>query len=287
MDRLNFNHLYYFYVVAKEGSIKAASETLHVSQPTISDQIRLLEEHMDVKLFERRSRSLFLTTQGELAVQMAQKIFDMGNELTSRLRNKITTEKKTLDIGITHYMSAYFLYDTILPLFDQIEISINTRENQRHILLAELEKGNIDIMFTDTKEGISTNMSAHRVGTNKTYIVAHKKFRKLKKPFPDSLNDIPFFNYTNDSFLKYEIDLFFSKNGIAPQVIGEADDIDLLELVTKKGLAFTIVPEAAKKRFCLNNDVISLGEIEDLQTSVWAIVKRNYKGLGRSLLTKK
>lgn len=284
MNRLNFNHFYYFYIVAKEGSVKSASEKLHVSQPTISDQLKLIEEYFACKLFDRRNRSLFLTKEGTLALKYAEKIFDLGNEVTFRLRNKIELPKRSIDIGITHFMSQYFLYDRILPLFEQDEVSIKIHENERHLLLAELEEGNIDVMFTDSKESISSTMNSYRMGVNKTFAVAHKKYRKYKKGFPESLNMIPFFNYTKDSFLKYEIELFFSKNSLAPRVIGEADDIDLFQVVTDKGLAFTIVPEVAKNRLCQSKDVIVLGELEELQTSVWGIVKKNYKGLGYKLL---
>ncbi|MFZ8934370.1 MAG: LysR family transcriptional regulator [Bacteriovoracaceae bacterium] len=284
MDRLNFNHLFYFYIVSKEGSIKATSEKLHVSQPTISDQIKLLEEYLESKLFERRNRSMILTKEGRLALDYAEKVFDYANELTFRLRNKIKLPKKSMDIGITQFMSHYFLYDSITPLFNQSEISINIKENQRHLLLAELEEGNIDMVFTDTKDDLSNSMRAYRVGVNKTFAVAHKKFQKYKKGFPESLNNLPFFNYTNESFLKYEIDLFFTKNNLSPKIIGEADDVDFLEIVTSKGLAFTIVPEVAQKRFCQNNNVIILGELKELQTSVWGIIKNSYKGLGYKLL---
>jgi LysR family transcriptional activator of nhaA len=284
MERLNFNHLYYFYVVSKEGSIKDAAEKLHVSQPTISDQLKLLEEYFGCLLFERKNRSLFLTKEGKLALRYAEQIFELGNEITSRLRNKIQIPKRSLDIGITHFMSHYFLYDTILPLFKQDNVSINIKENQRHLQLAELEEGNLDIVFTDNKDSISSTMEAYRVGVNRTFAVAHKKFRKYKRDFPESLNQIPFFNYTNDSFLKFEIELFFSKNGLTPRIIGEADDIDLFQVVTERGLAFTIVPEVAKNRLCQNKDIIVLGELEELQTSVWGIIKKSYKGLGYQLL---
>lgn len=287
LDRLNFNHLYYFYVVSKEGSIKDAALKLHVSQPTISDQIKLLEEHFNCLLFERKNRALFLTKEGKMALTYAEKIFDLSNEVTSRLRNKIELPKRSLDIGITLFMSQYFLYDTIIPFFEQDEVSVKIKENKRHLLLAELEEGNVDMVFTDSKDGISSTMDAYRMGVNRTFAVAHKKYRKYKKNFPESLSEIPFFNYTNESFLKFEIELFFTKNALSPRVIGEADDIDLFQVVVEKGYGFTIVPEVAKNRLCMNKDVVVLGEIKDLQTSVWGIVKNSYKGLGYQLLKQK
>ena len=282
--RLNYNHFYYFYVVAKEGTVKGASEKLFLSQPTISDQLKALEEYFDCKLFDRKNRGLHLTKEGKLALKYAEKVFDLGNEITFRLKNKIELPKKSIDIGITHFMSHYFLYEKILPLFEQSEVSVKIHENERHLLLAELEEGNLDIVFTDTKDSLSSTMDSYRVGVNKTFAIAHKKFRKYKKDFPESLNALPFFNYTNDSFLKFEIELFFSKNGLSPRVIGEADDFDLFQVVTENGLAFTIVPEVAKNRMCQNKDIVVLGELDELQTSVWGIVKKSYKGLGYKLL---
>lgn len=287
MSRLNFNHLFYVYIVAREGSVKSASEKLYVSQPTISDQIRLLEEYFNCQLFERKNRGLHLTKEGQLAVKYAEEIFSLANEVTSRLRNKMEIPKRSVDIGITRLMSSYFLYDSITPLFDQQEVSVNIRENERHLLLADLEEGEIDVVFTDNKSSISPKLSAYRVGVNRTFAVGHKKFKKKMKSFPEGMNAIPFFNYTDQSFLKYEIELFFRQNGISPKIIGEADDIDLFQMVTEKGLAFTIVPEVAKNRLCLNKNVIVLGELEELQTSVWGVVRQNYRGLGYKLLKNK
>lgn len=284
MERMNFNHLFYFYIVAKEGSIKLAAERLHVSQPTISDQIKLLEEYLDNLLFERKNRSLCLTKAGELTLEYCEKIFELSKELTFRLKHNVKLPKKSIDIGITQLMSPYFLYERILPLFNQDEISIKIRENQRHLLLADLEEGEVDMVFTDTKDSIGPNMSAFRLGLNRTYVVAHKKYKKLKRKFPESLGQNPFFHYTSDSSLKFEIDLFFAKNNIGPKIIGEADDIEVLQMVTEHGIAFTIVPEVAKNRLCLNPDIVVLGEIEELQTSVWGVIRSDYKGIGYQLL---
>lgn len=286
MDTLNFKHLFYFYIIAKEGSIKAAAEVLHVSQPTISDQLKLLENYLDSQLFYRRNRCLILTPDGELALDYAERIFSNSNELTQVLKNKVETPKNSIDVGITHYMNQYFLYDILTPLFKQVELRINIYQNDRRYLLADLEKNKLDIIFTNTKDSLSKSMSAYQIGVNKTYVVAHKKYKALKRNYPFSLNDIPFFNYTKDSFLRYEIELFFVKNQITPKCIGEGDDIDLFELVTTGGFAFTILPEPAKKRLCKNPDIITLGEIKDLQTHVWGVVQNTYKGPGRQLLPK-
>ncbi len=285
MNRLNFNHFYYFYVVGKLGSIKEASSKLHVSQPTISDQLKLLEEYFDTKLFDRKSRSLILTPQGEVAMKYAQKIFNLEKELTVQLKEQVTIPKTSVDIGITHYMSHYFLHEMIFPLLGNENVAINMKEGERRYLLSDLDEGRVDILFTDTKEGIGDNFTAYRIGVNKTFVLAHKKFAQYKNDFPASLNEIPFFNYTEDSPLRHEIELFFMRNALNPRIIGEANDIDMLELVTKSGNAFTIVPEVSKKRLEVNEEIITLGEIKELQTEVYAVVRSNYRGEGLKIIT--
>lgn len=284
MNRLNFNHLYYFYIIAKTGSIKEASEKLFVTAATISDQLKLLEEFFNTQLFHRRNRSLILTKEGELALRYAEQIFDLGNDLTSSLRNKVFQPKLSLDIGMTHFMGHYFLYENLLSLFESSNSTLRITEGERSHLLLDLEEDKVDMVITDDKSALPSNMIAYRIGVNRTYCVAHKKFKKYQKNFPDSLSQLPFFNYTNESFLKHEIELFFMKNAISPKTIGEADDIDLLQAITAKGLAFTIVPEVAQKRFEASFDCVTLGEVKELQTYVWGVTKKNYQGIGLDIL---
>ncbi len=287
MDNLNFKHLFYFYIIAKEGSIKQAAEKLHVSQPTLSDQLKLLESFLNCKLFDRKNRGLSLTHEGTSTLEYAIRIFELSTEMTNALRHNFKLPKKSLDIGITHHMSQHFLYENLNPLFNQTEVSINVTENERSYLLADLEEGKIDMLFTDNKAGLLKTMDAHRIGVNKTFVLAHKKFKKFKKTFPESLSSIPFFNYTKNSFLKYEIELFFAKNKIQPITIGEGDDINLLQVVLNNARAFVVAPEVAKNQLCLNKDIISLGTINDLETSVWGVIKNDYTGIGYNLLRNK
>jgi LysR family transcriptional activator of nhaA len=279
-DRVNFSHLFYFYVTAMEGSIKATAEKLHVSQPTVSDQIKLLEEFFKCELFERRNRALFLTKEGELALEYAERLFDLSRELTRRLRHKERLPKTSIDIGLTPYMSQYFLYEKILPIFNLKDVQVNIVEGERHILLAELEEENIDLVFCVDNNGLAANTVCQKLGANRTYALAHKKYKKFKKDFPYSLEEVPYFGHSQSSFFRYDIDLFFSQNGIAPRLVGQGDDLDLFELVTAQGVAFTIVSEVGKNRICRNKSVMVLGELETLQASVWGIAKNDLNSSG-------
>lgn len=268
-----------------EGSIKGTAERLHVSQPTVSDQIRLLEDFFQCELFERRNRALFLTEEGRLALEYAQRLFDISREMTRRVRHKERLPKASLDIGLTPYMSQYFLYETILPIFEMKDVQVNIIEQERHILLAELEEENIDLVFMINNDGLNSNTFSQELGANRTYALAHNKFKKFKNGFPHSLSEVPYFGHSQSSFLKYDIDLFFGQNGIVPRLVGEGDDLDLFELVTAQGVAFTIVSEVGKNRICRNKSVMVLGELEALKTSVWGVAKNDPNAPGFKALS--
>tara|TARA_B100001248_G_scaffold262722_1_gene261568 strand:- start:9376 stop:10245 length:870 start_codon:yes stop_codon:yes gene_type:complete len=285
MDRINFNHLFYFYMVAKEGSIKSAAEKLHVSQPTISDQIRLLEDFLKSPLFERKARSLLLTREGKIAMDYAEDIFSLSNEMTSRLRNKIDLPKSSIDIGTAPYITQFFLGDLLSPIFQQDQIAIHLHESEQHILMSELETNELDIMISDKKEGITKSMQAFRISTCSSFIVTHKQNKKLAQNIPKSLNALSFINYSTPSTLKEEIAFYFSKHGLAPKLLGEFDSIDLFAHLCLKKRAFVIAPSPAKDALLKKSkDLICLGELEEIQSTLWLIMKKHYQGLGRKLL---
>lgn len=284
MERLNFNHFYYFYIVALEGSIKQAAEFIHVSQPTISDQIKLLEEFFDTKLFHRRNRSLVLTEKGKIAFDYAQSIFDQSIELTQLLKHNVRKPKTSIDIGMTPFMGHYFRPKQLDHLFKSPELLLQFHENRREILLADLENDNIDIVITDSKDGLTKKHKFFSLGKNKTFAVAHKKLGITKNSFPLNLSGKPFFHYTDQFGLKFEIDLFFSRHSIYPKTVGSSDNTELLNYVVNKGMAFAIVPEILKIQLCQNKSVRAVGEFQDLETTVFAVFKKDYEGPALSLL---
>lgn len=281
MDILNHKHLFYFFVVAKEGSVKEAAEKLHVSQPTVSDQIRLLEEYFGDKLFERKHRALVLTKTGELALDYAERIFSLSSELAGRIIQGVVPPKKAIDIGITPFMSNSFQYSLLLPLFREgMEIRVKTEK--RLVLLRELEEGGIDVLLTSSLDQIGVRHAFFQIGTSKTFVVGHKKLKKRGFSFPHDLNALPYFQATKEVSLRYEMDLYFSKNGIHPAVVGEGDEEDLVESVCNSGIAFVVASESLKERLCKKKEIVNFGEIKELQTKVYAVMDKSYEGPAKS-----
>src|ERR1043165_3868092 len=110
VEWLNYHHLLYFWVVAREGSIAAATKKLNLTQPTISAQLRLLEESLEEKLFEKQGRSLVLTEAGHVALRYADEIFALGRELRDTLRDRPTGKPVRVTIGVVNVLPKLIAY---------------------------------------------------------------------------------------------------------------------------------------------------------------------------------
>ena len=100
MEWLNYHHLLYFWTVAREGTIARASEELRLAQPTISGQIRALEDQFGEKLFQRSGRNLVLTEIGRVVYRYADDIFATGRELMDTLKDRPTGRPVRLQVGV-------------------------------------------------------------------------------------------------------------------------------------------------------------------------------------------
>ena len=110
MDWLNYHHLHYFWVIAREGSITKACNILNLSQPALSLQLRALEDTIGEKLFERAGRNLVLTDVGKLTYRYAEEIFTLGKELTNTLKGNQAEHRIRLVVGIAEVVPKMVAY---------------------------------------------------------------------------------------------------------------------------------------------------------------------------------
>ena len=150
MDWLNYHHLYYFWVVAHEGSIAAATRKLHLTQPTISAQLRQLEESLGEKLFEKSGRGLVLTEAGRIALRYADEIFALGRELRDTLRDRPTGKPVRVTIGVADVVPKLIAYRVLRRgVRDGTEIEMVCREASSEELLRLLAQHEVDLVLTD------------------------------------------------------------------------------------------------------------------------------------------
>lgn len=102
-----------FHVVARMSSFTRAAEHLHMTQPTVSQQIALLEQTLNVKLFERDTRNLRLTAAGQVLFEYAEKLLALGEETVNAVQVAAGHADQTLKLGVGHLLATYLLPDVL------------------------------------------------------------------------------------------------------------------------------------------------------------------------------
>ena len=171
LEWLNYHHLHYFWMVAREGSITAAADKLFLSQPTLSSQIQKLEKSMGVKLFERVGRGLVLTDTGQTVYRYADEIFSLGRELSEELKGRPTNDSIKLTVGVPDVVPKLIIYQLLNPALELTDrrVHIVCYEGKLQELLSELSLHRLDIVLADSPLApqlhATTRPLAHRAGT--------------------------------------------------------------------------------------------------------------------------
>ena len=151
MIPFNYHHLYYFYTIAKIGSISKASETLHVGQPALSSQLKQFENYLNLKLFEREGRRITLTESGRYVLSYATEIFDVGMELMDGLGDRSQKDRLKIQIGVSSFIpktAVTALLNFLLKIEPDVYISVH--EDKTELLTENLKTHLLDLVLTDT-----------------------------------------------------------------------------------------------------------------------------------------
>jgi len=160
MEWLNYHHLLYFYFVGREGSIAKASGELKISQHTISAQLRMLEESLGDKLFNRVGRRLELTENGRAIYSYAEEIFSLGRELMGVARGRAAERPLRLTVGVTDVLPKLIVYRLLQPVFGIKDIRLVCVEDKYDRLLADLAVHSLDLVLADTPASPSIKVKA-------------------------------------------------------------------------------------------------------------------------------
>lgn len=250
MIHLNFNHLYYFYTIAKSGSLKHAAINLGISQSTLSEQIKSLETHYRTKLFTREARNLSLNAAGRRLFARIDTFFSSAGSLESATQWAEDGAFKPVEIGITTTISKTFAFEILRPLFSDRELLIRITESTVDHLLVDFKHQAIDILVTHEKlsGGLIKRLRSVPLREPEMALVAGAKFKAVASDFPNRASGCPYFLFTNRTPLRWEIEKFFKANNITPALRGEIDDVELLKAAAIDGLGITALPTRTIKR---------------------------------------
>ncbi|EDM78556.1 Na+/H+ antiporter regulatory protein (NhaR) [Plesiocystis pacifica SIR-1] len=282
---VNYHHLLYFWMVAKEGSIAAAAKRLSVSQPTISTQLRTLEDNLGVSLFDRSGRRLALTQTGSVALRYAEDIFSLGREMVDVLHERLEGRPLRLVVGVTYVVPklvAYRLLQPALNLGDGLHVVCH--EDKFDQLLGRLARHELDLVISDAPIGPHVSVKAfnHPLGScGVTFFGAPPLARKYKRGFPESLDRAPFLLPMQGSMVRRELDRWFDDLDIHPEIVGQFDDSALLKVFGQSGVGVFAAPSAIEAEITSQYGVQVIGRSDSIQERFYAIsVERRLKHPG-------
>ncbi len=239
MRHLNYNHLLYFWTVAREGSIAKATQSLHLTPQTISGQLKLLEAAVGEPLFNRVGRGLSMTETGHLVYQYADEIFTLGAELSARVKTGRVIVPAVLAVGIVNSIPKLVAARILQPVLQsEIPTRLICSEGNLEGLLGDLAVHKLDLVLSDRSipAGLSVKAFSHSLGSSDIALFGRKgATRQYEKDFPASLHKAPMLLPNTDNPIRRALDDWFDQQGISPTLVAEFEDSALMKAFGEAG----------------------------------------------------
>jgi LysR family transcriptional activator of nhaA len=283
MEWLNYHHLQYFWVVARQGSIVRASEELRLAHPTISGQIHKLEEVLGEKLFTRRGRNLALTEAGRVAFRYADEIFSLGREFTDTLKGRATGRPLRLVVGVADVLPASLVRRFLEPAFrlDQPVRVICRADKSVDEFVAELALHRVDVVLADgpAGSGVPVRAFSHPLGECGTsFFAAPKLASSMKRKFPHCLDGVPFLLPGAPSTVRRSLEQWLMSQDIHPTIVAEFDDSALAKSFGVEGMGVFAAPTVIESEILQGSRVRVIGRSEGVCQQFYALsVERKIK----------
>jgi LysR family transcriptional activator of nhaA len=263
---LNFRHLYYFWVVAKEGGITRAAERLGLAVQTISSQLTLLEQSLGKTLFSQQGRRLVLTEAGRVAMNHADQIFLLGLQMQEAV-SEADSGRIRLSVGISDSLPK-------LSAFRMLEAATGIDKQVREALLADLALHKLDLVLTDreVQPGSALKVFSHQLFESEMLVVGVPELAaQYGKDFPGNLNGAPFLLPTRNNALRGKIDEWFVQVNVKPDVVGEFEDNALLNTFGRRGLGLFFAPAALASEIAEQFGAVEVGAVPGVREQFYAI----------------
>jgi LysR family transcriptional activator of nhaA len=272
---INYKHLHYFLMVAKEGGIARASERLNLTPQTISGQITLLETRLGIHLFSKVGRNLELTETGRLVLSYAEEIFSLGGELEEAIRQLPEDQPQVLRVGVVDVLPKSIAHRILKSALKMQEpVRMVCREASLDTLLAELAVHRLDLVLADQKipPTVSARGYSHKLGEcGVSFFATEKQKNSLKEGFPVCLEGVPLLLPGSGTQLRSGIDRWLDKHRIHPRIVAEFDDSALMKAFGQEGAGVFIAPTAIESEVELQYQVTTIGRTDEIMEYFYAI----------------
>lgn len=275
VDWLNYHHLFYFWTVAREGSIARAAEVLRLASPTISAQLKSLEERVGEPLLVRQGRGMVLTEAGRLVMGYADEIFSLGRELMQVVDRGPGERALRFHVGVVDSVPKLLARELLKPaLHAKPHSHLIVREGKVDALVAELATHRLDVVLADSPFNAPSSIKIfhHALGEcGLTFFAAPALAAKLREDFPRSLDGAPALLHTENTAMRRSLDTWFEAVGVRPHVLAEFEDSALLRVFGIDTHGFFALPSVAVEELARSHHVEVIGQTDDCRERYYLI----------------
>ena len=272
--QFNYKHLYYFWVVAKEGGISRAAEKLDMAVQTVSAQVRELERSLGYALLKPAGRGLALTEAGLVAMQQADLIFHLGENLPAQVRDAGNSPIVRLAVGMSDGLPKLVVRRLLQPVVAEPNLRLLCHDGEFDDLLGDLALHRLDVVLSDRPAPTNPNIKlySHSMGSSAVaWYAAAALLKTAKRNFPESLANVPVLLPTAHTAVRARLDNWFEQRGIRPRVVGEFEDSALLKTFGASGMGVFPAAVSVHDELVAHYDVQRVGLCDSVSEHFFAI----------------
>ena len=271
---LNYRHLYYFWVVAKEGGMARAADRLGMAVQTISTQVRELERALGHTLLRPAGRGLSLTDAGLATLRQAEQIFQLGEQLPTAISDAVGSPTVRLAVGMSDGLPKLVVRRLMQPVMQAKNLRLLCHEDRFENLLGDLALHRLDVVLADRAAPANPNIKvySHALGSSPLAWYAPAALRApALRDFPHSLTTVPVLLPTTQSAVRARLDLWFERVGVKPHIVGEFEDSALLKTFGSAGMGVFPAAEWVHDDLAVRYQVRKVGPCEGVEDHFFAI----------------
>ena len=244
MPFLNYHHLRYFRLIARDLNLTRAAKKLNLSAPALSLQLKQLEESLGHPLFERRRSGLLLTEAGRIALDYAEAIGRTGEELVDVMQHRPRGGRQVLRVGAVATLSRNFQLEFLRPVLHRDDVEVVIRSGGFPELLLLLHSHQVDLVLSNqpARRDSETHWHSHLLAEQPVSLVGTPLWEKKKLRFPEGMRDVPVILPSQESNTRAGFERLLASAGVRPRIVAEVDDMAMIRLLAREGEALALVP---------------------------------------------
>lgn len=275
----NFNQLYYFWVIAKAGSISSAAKRLLLNQSTLSLQMKQLEASLGKRLLLRGRHGVTPTDEGGLVFEYCEMIFSQAEELLALLRGGRPAGAPQFRFGASESISR----DKILEVIEYIRtlqsgVSVRIFTGSAEELQSRLERHRLDLVVCDVDLSVrmDRDFRGRLVSSTRLHFLASPQLKRKMRAFPSGLQRVPLLLRAPGNPVRKDIEYFLHRNKITPDVQAEVEDSDLIRLMALQGQGVGVMDALTAKKALDSGHLVRLHRKPvGIRENIWFVCRRS------------